>query len=144
MVIIFVYGIILHISALTEKGVNFMGSIDVGDVKTIFGRRLKQALIEKNIQQKMLAKELEVSDKTLSSYVNGNASPTIVGLAKISKYLNISTDFLLGLSNEIKPLENVDDPIGEDILMIRRSYTSMPEHQRQAILRLVQSITEDE
>lgn len=121
-----------------------MGSIDVGDVKTIFGRRLKQALIEKNIQQKMLAKELEVSDKTLSSYVNGNASPTIVGLAKISKYLNISTDFLLGLSNEIKPLENVDDPIGEDILMIRRSYTSMPEHQRQAILRLVQSITEDE
>jgi transcriptional regulator with XRE-family HTH domain len=120
-----------------------MGNIDVGDVKTIFGRRLKQALIEKNVQQKTLAEELQISDKTMSSYVHGNANPTLLGLAKIAKYLNISADFLLGLSNELKPLENIDDPIGEDILMIRRSYTSMPEHQRKAVLRLVQSITDD-
>ena len=121
-----------------------MGNIDVGDVKTIFGRRLKQALIEKNVQQKTLADVLEISDKTMSSYVHGNANPTLLGLAKIAKYLNITADFLLGLSNELKPLENIDDPIGEDILMIRRSYTSMPEHQRKAVLRLVQSITDDE
>lgn len=120
-----------------------MGNIDVGDVKTIFGRRLKQALIEKNVQQKTLADVLEISDKTMSSYVHGNANPTLLGLAKIAKYLNISADFLLGLSNELKSLDNVDDPVGEDILMIRRSYTSMPEHQREAVLRLVQSITED-
>ena len=120
-----------------------MGNIDVGDVKTIFGRRLKQALIEKNVQQKTLAEELQISDKTMSSYVHGNANPTLLGLAKIAKYLNISADFLLGLSNELRPLENIDDPIGEDILMIRRSYTSMPEHQRKAVLRLVQSITDD-
>lgn len=121
-----------------------MGNIDVGDVKTIFGRRLKQALIERDVQQNTLAKKLEVSDKTLSSYVNGYANPTLTGLAKISKFLNVSSDFLLGLSNELKPLDNTDDPVGEDILMIRRSYTSMPEHQRKAVLRLVQSITEDE
>ena len=120
-----------------------MGNIDVGDVKTIFGRRLKQALIEKNVQQKTLADALKISDKTMSSYVHGNANPTLLGLAKIAKYLNISADFLLGLSNELRPLENIDDPIGEDILMIRRSYTSMPEHQRKAVLRLVQSITDD-
>ena len=54
-----------------------MGNIDVGDVKTIFGRRLKQALIEKNVQQKTLADALEISDKTMSSYVHGNANPTL-------------------------------------------------------------------
>lgn len=120
-----------------------MDDIDVGDVKTIFGKRLKQALIEKDVQQKTLADALNVSDKTMSSYIHGNANPTLKGLAKIAKRLNISADFLLGLSNELKPLDKTDDPVGEDILMIRRSYTSMPEHQRKAVLRLVQSITEE-
>lgn len=121
-----------------------MGNIDVGDVKTVFGKRLKQALIEKDVQQATLARELDISGKTMSSYIHGNANPTLTGLARIAKYLNISADFLLGLSNELKPLDKTNDPVGEDILMIRRSYTSMPEHQRKAVLRLVQSITEDE
>ncbi|HBK69303.1 MAG TPA: hypothetical protein DDZ91_11730 [Firmicutes bacterium] len=121
-----------------------MVNINVGNVKVIFGKRLQQALTERNMQQNDLAKELDISSKTMSTYIHGKASPTITGLAKIARFLGISADYFLGLSNELRPLDNIDyDPIGEEMLMIRRSYTSMPEHQRKAFIQLAQAIAED-
>lgn len=113
------------------------------DARKIFGRRLKQVLIERGISQTKLAAELSTSDKTISSYIYGNANPPLAVIVAIAKTLNISTDFLLGLSNELKPLEGEMSPMDDEILMIRRSYTSLPEHQRDAVLKLIQSITEE-
>lgn len=108
----------------------------------LFGKRLKQALIEKDIKQRDLAKELNISPKQISSYVNGYALPTPYGLRQIAEQLNISSDFFLGLINEPTAIKRDDtDPLlSEEILMMRRSYAQMPEETRRALQELVNTI----
>ena len=114
----------------------------MGDAKKTFGKRLKQVLIERGMTQTQLATELSTSDKTISSYVYGKANPPLAVLVSISKILDISSDFLLGLSNELKSLEDGNNPVDEDLLVIRKSYTSLSEAKKEALLKLIESIAE--
>jgi transcriptional regulator with XRE-family HTH domain len=114
----------------------------MADINKVFGKRLRQALVEREIQQKDFAEALGVSYKTMSGYIQGHTSPTLEKLAAIAEKLDISADYLLGLSNEIRYLSGKSDPVGEDILMIRRAYVSMPHRQRKAVLELIQSVTD--
>lgn len=72
--------------------------------------------------------------------MHGQANPPLATIVAISKELNMTSDFLLGLSNEIKELENTNNPIDEEILIIRQAYTAMTDVQRDAVAALVQSI----
>ena len=66
--------------------------------KTI-GCRINQLLAEKDVKQKDLAKELGVTDNTVSYFVSGARKPNIEQIIKIAKYFNVSTDYILGVSN---------------------------------------------
>lgn len=52
--------------------------------------------------QKELAKILGISPATLNGYEKGNHDPKSDGLIKIAKSCNVTTDFLLGLSDNIE------------------------------------------
>ena len=67
--------------------------------KKLIGTRINSALALRNIKQKELAKHLEVSDNTVSYFVGGSRAPNMEQLIKISNYLNVSTDYLLGLTD---------------------------------------------
>lgn len=67
--------------------------------KKKIGQRINAALASSNITQKVLAKQLEVTDNTVSYWCNGHRVPNIEQLIKISSFLSVSTDYLLGLSN---------------------------------------------
>ena len=54
------------------------------------------------ITAKTIAKELGISYKTLSNYVNGDAYIPLIHLNKLSNLFNVSTDYLLGLSKTKK------------------------------------------
>lgn len=45
---------------------------------------------------------LSVSNKTVSKWENGISEPSLSVLTKLAKYYNVSTDYILGLSNESK------------------------------------------
>ncbi len=112
---------------------------------SVFGKRLKQMLWEKEITQKSLAQMLGMTEKSISSYVRGHATPTLENLAQIAKILNISTDYLVGAINEPRPLNSeLTDDFSEEILMIRRSYAAMSDKERKAIMQLTKSLTSDE
>ncbi len=67
---------------------------------TEFGNRLKQTLDERGISQKWLADAADTKEATISRYINGvNKSSRIDILAKIATALNVTTDYLLGLSD---------------------------------------------
>lgn len=51
------------------------------------------------LNQKELAKILGISPSTLNGYERGNHDPKSDGLIKIAKACNVTTDFLLGLSD---------------------------------------------
>ena len=64
-----------------------------------FGKRLEFLLDLKDIQKKQLAEELNVSPTAISNYINDNRKPDLNILAKIAKFLNVNTDFLLMLTD---------------------------------------------
>ncbi|MBE5754495.1 MAG: helix-turn-helix transcriptional regulator [Clostridiales bacterium] len=65
----------------------------------IFGLRVKQELKQQNKKQVELAKYLNVQKSTLSEWLNNNNEPPMKAIVDIAVFLNVSTDYLLGLDN---------------------------------------------
>lgn len=65
----------------------------------VFGERVKQELKIQNKKQVELAKQLCVQKSTLSEWLNGNNEPPMKTIVDIALYLNVSTDYLLGLED---------------------------------------------
>ncbi len=65
----------------------------------VFGERVKQELKIKNKKQVDLAKHLNVQKSTLSEWLNGNNEPPMKSIVDIALYLNVSTDYLLGIED---------------------------------------------
>ena len=63
----------------------------------IFKDRLKELRKEKNLSQAELAKELEVSQRSISSWETGFRQPDFETLEILAKYFGVSTDYLLGV-----------------------------------------------
>ena len=83
-----------------------------------FGRILKQTLDERGISQKWLADAAGTKEATISRYVTGvNKSSRLDILANISKALNVSTDYLLGLSDTPDPARS--DVTAEERILLR-------------------------
>ncbi len=66
---------------------------------TGFGERLRSLRQEKNIGQIQLAKELDVGKSVISLWELGRCEPTLSKLVAISKYFNVSIDYLAGLED---------------------------------------------
>ncbi len=62
------------------------------------GERIKEIRKEKNITQEQLAKQLGVKQQHYSVYETGKVELKTSQLITICKYLNISADYLLGLT----------------------------------------------
>lgn len=62
-----------------------------------FQERLKELRTEKGLSQTALAKELNVSQRSISSWETGFRQPDYETLIMIAKYFDVSTDYLLGL-----------------------------------------------
>ena len=65
----------------------------------VFGERVKQELKAQNKLQKHLCEYLSVNKSTLSEWLNGNNEPPMQTIVDIATYLEVSTDYLLGLEN---------------------------------------------
>lgn len=62
-----------------------------------FQERLKELRNEKELSQQELAKELKVSQRSISSWETGFRQPDFETLSLIAKYFDVTTDYLLGL-----------------------------------------------
>lgn len=67
---------------------------------TDFARILRQTLDERGISQKWLADAANTKEATISRYITGvNKSPNVSILVNIAKALDVSTDYLLGITD---------------------------------------------
>lgn len=64
------------------------------------GERLEEIRKDNGMTQEDLAKLLDVSSATISSYERGEVMPKLANLLKLSEVLNISIDYLCGLVDE--------------------------------------------
>lgn len=66
--------------------------------ENIIGKRINAALALRNIKQKDLAAHLNVIDNTISYFCSGKRTPNTLQIIQIAKFLDVSSDYLLGLS----------------------------------------------
>lgn len=62
----------------------------------MFGKRLKLLRTNLNLTQKQLGKNLNLSQRAISSYENGLRFPDEQILNLIADYFNVSIDYLMG------------------------------------------------
>ena len=66
------------------------------------GYRISKARRHININQKELAKRANITEGSLSRYENDIREPKAAALIQIADALNVSTDYLLGISDEME------------------------------------------
>lgn len=71
------------------------------NVTNVFKSRIKELRGSKN--QSEVAKEIGISRSALSYYESGDRTPDINVLYSLAKYYDVTTDYLLGLSDTPKP-----------------------------------------
>ena len=67
----------------------------------MIGERLKQLRIKNGLKQQELADMFGLSSGTISFYESEQRKPDIDFIVAIAKYFDVSTDYLLGLTNAI-------------------------------------------
>ncbi|MCT4606330.1 MAG: helix-turn-helix domain-containing protein [Marinisporobacter sp.] len=82
-------------------------------IKKIFSRRLDDLYFSKYKSQKELEEELQVTQQTVNSYLNGNILPSYEKIIKISKFLGCSVDYLI--NEEVSETNITNDKIYKDI-----------------------------
>ena len=70
--------------------------------KSVFRTRLRELIKERGITITALAKELKISRQSVSKYINGSAYPNIERLFMIARFFDVSSDYLVGLTEKKK------------------------------------------
>lgn len=65
-----------------------------------FAIRLKELRIEKQLKQSELATALSVDQRSISNWENAIREPDYEMLTKIAQFFDVSTDYLLGISDK--------------------------------------------
>lgn len=73
------------------------------ETKLVFATRLNDLIDQQGLRQSDLSKMTGIATGTISGYRNGDKEPTITNLRKIAQALDVSADYLIGLSNVRSP-----------------------------------------
>ena len=83
-----------------------------------FSNVLRELLNSRGINQKWLAVEAGTTEATVSRYISGQTQPEITIVVRIAKALNVSVDYLCGLTDMPTPKEN----LGAELHLLMRCY----------------------
>ena len=70
-------------------------------MKSKFGERIKKLRIENNLSQEKLAQALSVTRSAVNDWENRETETNFITLIKIAQFFNVTTDYLLGLVDEL-------------------------------------------
>jgi transcriptional regulator with XRE-family HTH domain len=114
--------------------------------------RLRDLRRENNLTSRNLAKLLNVSQPTITRWENGLQEPSKKNVKKLASYFNVSSDYLLGLTDEREPykkpmkfeealkiLENTKR--NDDIFTITDNIKNLSDEQLHTIATIVESFT---
>lgn len=101
------------------------------------GNCIREIMKERHISQKRLADELQVSHSSLNNYLSGRRWMSLSLIRKVCRYLDISSDYLLGLSPQKHPSCLPDDE--QELLDI---YRTLPPHARRCATNQLQQLAQ--
>ena len=92
---------------------------------------------QKGMTQQQLADKVGISNVSLSNYERGAQMPDLITLSKIAIELDVSTDILLGIQEEIS--EN-DVPRTDEARILAKGIDKLPKEQREQILAVFRAM----
>ena len=60
-------------------------------------QRLRDAIKSSGIEQKEIARQIDISPQTVSKYMKKDIFPALDTLAKLCRVLDVSSDYILGI-----------------------------------------------
>ena len=81
---------------------------------TNFASRLRHLMNLHNIASKEIAILLKVDPSLISKYLNGTRSPLNEKLVQLSNYFEVSTDYLLGLTDDKKRTAEFNEEVSSN------------------------------
>lgn len=110
----------------------------------MIGERLKQLRTEKKLRQSDVADMIGVGRTTYTNYEIGVSEPDIETINKLAEFFEVSTDYLLGRTDERNPGTSHNDWPPEAKVLFRDVRKLTPE-QLELVTKLVKEfINEDE
>jgi transcriptional regulator with XRE-family HTH domain len=102
----------------------------------MLGKRIEKLRKQKGLTQSELGKAFGFRDSTISQYETGKRKPDSDTLGKIADYFGVSTDYLLGKTND-RYLANDETPeeIAEIFDFIRRKSRDMTPDERKQLIK---------
>ena len=94
----------------------------------MFYKILKAERMKKGLSQLAFAKILGISQRTIGSWETGRTSPDLETLIKIASFFNVSTDYLLGVT-DVPTKNNVQSnliKLSDEELQLIKKYRELP------------------
>lgn len=102
------------------------------------GDKIKKLRQRENIQQNDFAKKIGVSNVVLSRYESGERKPDYEVLQKIASYFDVSTDYLLGQSDNPRMTAEEEFQAFANDPELGRWYRELPESNEEDLQKLRQ------
>ncbi|OGO88698.1 MAG: hypothetical protein A2Y24_06520 [Clostridiales bacterium GWE2_32_10] len=101
----------------------------------MLGERIKKLRINKNLNQEQLAEKLFMKKNYISRYENERVTPPIETIIKLAEIFNVSTDYLLGVS-EIRSRETITT----EEQQLLNEYRELKGNERYQIIGFIQGL----
>lgn len=107
-------------------------------VENILGKRMKSLRERRNLKQNQVAEKLGVSPYQLSRYESGKTKPDPDMIASIANYYEVTTDYLLGQSENPRMTEDEEFQAFANDPSLGRWYRELPESDEEDLRKLRQ------
>ena len=101
------------------------------------GDKLRELRKDRGHKQEVLCIELKCRKSKISLYENNKRLPDIYTLKKIAKFYNVSTDYLLGLTDEKY------NSASEEFESLMKIYSTLTEKQVDELISKAQNIVDE-
>ena len=99
-----------------------------------FPERAKAIQTDSDIKVRALAKALDVHEYNLGSYLNGKRTMPYDVMISFAKYYHVTTDYLLGLTDDPAP----PYPVSPSERTMLESFRSLSREQRELIVQNIE------
>jgi transcriptional regulator with XRE-family HTH domain len=103
--------------------------------------KLRSLREERKLSQQRIAMDLQISQASISKYELGSAEPDIGTILRLTEYFNVSTDYLLGVSELRLPLKKSDLTDLEIEHLV--TYRSLSKAQQEKVGAYIQGILDE-
>ena len=102
----------------------------------ILAKRLKTLRKNQNLTQDYLGKKINISGAMIGHIERGNKAPSCFSLKNIAQYFNVSTDYLLGLTDESKKTDDIIDMIidNKDLFEVFKTISNKKQLQKAMVI----------